>query len=75
MSVSKLVNAVTPLEQIAKINEIIDNIGAGITIDSTLSTTSTYPVQNKVITSALQEKSTITFVDWTPDAQNSQENS
>ncbi len=73
MSVSKIVNPITPLQQIAKINEIIDNIGAGITIDSTLSTTSTNPAQNKVITSAIQEKATITFVDWTPDAQSPQE--
>ena len=72
MSVSKIVDAITPLEQIAKINEIIDNMGAGITIDDTLSTTSTNPVQNKIITSALEEKSTITFVDWTVDAQSSQ---
>lgn len=37
----------------------------GITIDTTLSASSTNPVQNKVITSALAEKSSVTFVDWT----------
>ena len=40
-----------------KINEIIDNLsGASITIDNTLSTTSTNPVQNKVITTELNKK-------------------
>lgn len=36
-----------------------------ITVDSTLSTSSTNPVQNKVVTSALAAKSSVTFVDWT----------
>lgn len=40
-----------------KINEIIDNLGSGgITVDGELSTTSENPVQNKVITGALNDK-------------------
>ena len=40
-----------------KINEIIDNLGSGgITVDDELSTTSENPVQNKVITGALEDK-------------------
>ena len=36
-----------------------------MSVDTTLSTSSTNPVQNKVITSALAAKSSVTFVDWT----------
>ena len=36
-----------------------------ITIDSALSTTSENPVQNKVITGAIEEKASVTFIDWT----------
>lgn len=48
----------------------ISNIAKGGTalqpsdVDSALSTTSENPVQNKVITSALATKTTVTFVDW-----------
>lgn len=38
--------------------------GGSITVDTTLSTTSTNPVQNKVVTSAIQSKTSVTFVDW-----------
>ena len=34
------------------------------TVDSAMSTTSTNPVQNAVITNAVNSKSTVTFVDW-----------
>lgn len=57
MTVNKITNAPTPNEQIDKINEIIDNLSSSsITVDSSLSTTSTNPVQNKIINSALSGK-------------------
>lgn len=58
MTVSKITSAPTPNETIGKINEIIDNLGGGgtVTVDSALSTTSENPVQNKVITGALDDK-------------------
>ena len=37
---------------------------SSITIDTTLSTTSTNPVENRVITSAVQSKTTVIFRDW-----------
>ena len=41
----------------------ISATGTSITIDSSMSTTSTNPVQNKVITSAIENKTVATFVD------------
>lgn len=52
MTINKLTNNVQPLDVINKSNEIIDSS----TVDSTLSSTSTNPVQNKVVKSALDEK-------------------
>lgn len=53
-------------------NGVLSADAQSITVDSTLSTTSTNPVQNKVVTSAIQSnttaiaaKSSVTFVDWT----------
>ena len=63
MSVNKLLTPPSVQEFINKVNEIIENLG--ITIDSALSTTSENPVQNKVITGALNDKASVTFVDWT----------
>lgn len=40
-------------------------IQEGGTIDTTMSTTSTNAVQNKVITSALEARTVATFKDWT----------
>lgn len=55
--VNKITSPITPLGEIDKINEIIDNLGSSsIDVDSALSTTSENPVQNKVITSALDGK-------------------
>lgn len=55
--VNKFDNAPKYEELVPKINEIIDNLGSGtIDVDSQLSTTSTNPVQNKVITGALNGK-------------------
>lgn len=57
MAISKITKPSTPIEEIDKINEIIDNLGSSsIDVDSALSTTSENPVQNKVITSALDGK-------------------
>ena len=38
--------------------------GSTITVDDTLSTVSENPVQNKVITAALNNKASVTIVDW-----------
>lgn len=55
--VNKFNNAPKYEELVPKINEIIDNLGSGtIDVDSQLSTTSENPVQNKVITNALDNK-------------------
>lgn len=57
MTVNKITNAPTPNEQIDKINEIIDNLSSSsITVDSELSSSSTNPVKNSVITNALSNK-------------------
>ena len=50
--VDKITQPVSQLNLISKVNEIIDNIE----VDSVLSTTSENPVQNKVVTSALETK-------------------
>ena len=62
MAVEKITQPVTQVNLINKVNEIIDQ---SITVDSTLSSTSENPVQNKVVTSAIAAKSSVTFVDWT----------
>ena len=62
MSVDKITSPISELQLINKTNEIIDNL---VTVDATLSTTSENPVQNKVITDAIEEKATVTFIDWT----------
>lgn len=46
-------------------NGVLSADAQSITVDTTLSTTSTNPVQNKVVTSAIQSKTSVTFVDWT----------
>ena len=46
-------------------NGVLSADAQSITVDTTLSTTSTNPVQNKVVTSAIQGKTSVTFVDWT----------
>lgn len=45
-------------------NGVLSADAQSITVDTTLSTSSTNPVQNKVVTSALATKTTVTFVDW-----------
>ena len=68
--VDKITNAPTQNELIDKVNEIIDNLGSGgITVDTALSTTSENPVQNKVITDALDGKSNISNTVTTDTAQ------
>lgn len=62
MSVSKLVNNITPLDQVAKINEIIDNL---VEVDQTYSASSTNAQSGVAVASALNEKSSVTFIDWT----------
>ena len=52
--VDKITQPISQLNLINKVNEVIDNIT--IEVDSTLSTTSENPVQNKVVTSALATK-------------------
>lgn len=60
MAVNKITSPATPLEVVNKINEVIDNQGGGgggsITVDDAISSTSTNPVQNKVIYTALSGK-------------------
>ena len=60
MAVDKITSPATPLEVVNKINEVIDNQGSGgggsITVDDAISSTSTNPVQNKVIYTALSGK-------------------
>lgn len=65
MTVDKITSPVSPKELIDKTNEIIDNLGAGVTVDTVLSTESTNPVENKAIANAVNAKSSVTFVDWT----------
>ena len=52
MTINKLTNNVQPLDTVSVVNELVDSS----TVDSTLSSASTNPVQNKVIKSALDEK-------------------
>ena len=60
MAVDKITSPATPLEVVNKINEVIDNQcgggGGSITVDDAISSTSTNPVQNKVIYTALSGK-------------------
>ena len=65
MTVDKITSPVSPKELIDKTNEIIDNLGAGVTVDTVLSTESTNPVENKAIANAVNAKSSVVFVDWT----------
>lgn len=52
--VDKITQPTSQLNLINKVNEVIDNLD--IEVDSSLSTTSENPVQNKVITTALNNK-------------------
>lgn len=61
--VNKLSLPATQNEVQTKVNEIIDNMGSTITVDSALSMTSENPVQNKVITSTLSELSASINID------------
>lgn len=63
MTVNKITSPISPKEFIDKTNEIIDNLGGEV--DTVLSTESENAVQNKVITNAINGKSSVTFVDWT----------
>lgn len=63
MTVNKITSPISPKELIDKTNEIIDNLGGEV--DTVLSTESENAVQNKVITNAINGKSSVTFVDWT----------
>jgi hypothetical protein len=66
MTVNKITSPISPKELIDKTNEIIDNLGGGsITVDTVLSTESENPVQNKAIANAVNQKASVTFVDWT----------
>ena len=62
MAISELQDNVQPLTIINKTNELVN---AANDVDTTLSITSTNPVQNKVITEALDNKASIAFIDWT----------
>ena len=58
---------------VSAINEVNEHGGGGggsVTVDSELSTTSTNPVQNKVVTSAVQSKADIQTVSAIADAVN-----
>lgn len=57
---------------VSAINEVNEHGGGGstVTVDDTLSTTSTNPVQNKVVTSAIQGKADIQTVSALSDAVN-----
>ena len=53
---------------VSAINEVNEHGGSSVTVDDALSTTSTNPVQNKVITSAVQGKADIQTVSALADA-------
>ena len=53
---------------VSAINEVNEHGGASVTVDSELSATSTNPVQNKVVTSAVQSKADIQTVSALADA-------
>jgi len=53
---------------VSAINEVNEHGGASVTVDSELSATSTNPVQNKVVTSAIQSKADIQTVSALADA-------
>ena len=53
---------------VSAINEVNEHGGASVTVDSELSATSTNPVQNKVVTSAVQGKADIQTVSALSDA-------
>lgn len=57
-------------EKVQEVNTTAENAGSGITVDGALSTTSTNPVQNKVVTAALNGKaaSTHTHGNATPSS-------
>ena len=56
---------------VSAINEVSERGGGGsVTVDDALSTTSTNPVQNKVVTSAIQSKADIQTVSAIADAVN-----
>lgn len=55
---------------VSAINEVNERGGASVTVDDALSTTSTNPVQNKVITSAVHGKADIQTVSAIADAVN-----
>ena len=55
---------------VSAINEVNEHGGSTVTVDSELSTTSTNPVQNKVVTSAVQNKADIQTVSALSDAVN-----
>ena len=63
----------TKTDLVSAINEVNEHGGGGggsVTVDSELSTTSTNPVQNKVVTSAVQSKADIQTVSAIADAVN-----
>ena len=55
MSISEITTTVQPLDIISKINEVVPVTNENVP-DATLSSSSTSPIQNKVVTVALENK-------------------
>ena len=60
----------TKTDLVSAINEVNEHGGGSVTVDDALSTTSTNPVQNKVVTSAVQSKADTQTVSALADAVN-----
>jgi len=63
-----LLTTTAKTDLVSAINEVNEHGGASVTVDSELSTTSTNPVQNKVVTSAVQSKADTATVSALSDA-------
>ena len=65
-----LLTTTAKTDLVSAINEVNEHGGASVTVDSELSTTSTNPVQNKVVTSVIQGKADTQTVSALADAVN-----
>ena len=65
-----LLTTTAKTDLVSAINEVNEHGGGSVTVDDALSTTSTNPVQNKVITNALQSKCDTATVSALSDAVN-----
>lgn len=65
-----LLTTITKTDLVSAINEVNEHGGSTVTVDDALSDTSENPVQNKVVTSAVQSKADIQTVSALSDAVN-----